>query len=112
MDKASMKKSDVLGEYAVMLRSDGRFSVVNIADLATTNGEPSAYAIHEDLSDALDALKHLEEEWGDVSIACAALMIPAVVRSGNEVPFSALNMPVEMQQKLNRWVARLEEAEG
>ncbi len=59
-----------------------------------------------------DALKHLEEEWGDVSIAYAALMIPAVVRSGNEVPFSALNMPVEMQQKLNRWVARLEETEG
>lgn len=59
MDKASGRKIDVLGKQAVMLRDDGRFSVVNVADLLT-EGEPRVYAIFEELPDALDALRMLD----------------------------------------------------
>ncbi len=59
-----------------------------------------------------DALKRLQEEYNDVTIAYMALTIAGIALIGNEVPSACLNMPVEMQQKLDRWVARLEGTEG
>lgn len=41
-----------------MLQDDGRWAVISIADLAT-EGKPRVYAIFEDMSDALDALRVL-----------------------------------------------------
>lgn len=59
MDKPKGKKADALGKHAVMLQDDGRWAVISIADLAT-EGKPRVYAIFEDLSDALDALRVLD----------------------------------------------------
>lgn len=58
-----------------------------------------------------DAHMQLKDGYGDVCLAYMVIILPRIVSCGNKALSELLNMPVEMQQKLDRWVARLEETE-
>lgn len=58
------------------------------------------------------ARAHLVEEYGDVTLAYLVIILPRMMTDFDIDKSSLMSMPDGMQQKLDRWVKRLEEAEG